>query len=163
MKTKYILLSILGAITSVMASELHIQSASFHADQNKGLSIFEGDVKIKKQHDELNASKVVVYTNKKNRPTKFVATGNVSFFIETEQKDLYKGKAQKVIYRPQKKEYKFFTNVHLTKINKKKEILGDEVILNTIEGKAYAKGVKSEPVIMIFNLDDDNTTHKKGQ
>lgn len=162
MKAKYFLFSILGTLTSLMAAELHIQSASFHADQNEGLSIFEGDVKVKKQHDELNASKVVVYTNAKNKPTKFIATGNVSFFIETEQKDLYRGKAQKVIYKPQDKEYKFFTNVHLTQINKKKEILGDEVILNTIEGKAYAKGVKSEPVIMIFNLGDDNKS-KKGQ
>ena len=38
--------------------------------------------------------------------------------------------------------------------DEKKEITGDEVVLKTIEGKAYAKGDKSEPVIMIFKLKD---------
>ena len=153
-----LILTILLLAAPLISKELHIQSVSFHADQNTGVSIFQGDVKIKKEMDELNASKVTVYTDKHNKPIKLVASGDVSFYIQTEQKNRYKGKAQKVIYLPQKKEYKFFTNVHLSQINEKKEILGDEVILNTIEGKAYAKGVKSEPVIMIFKLEDTNTT-----
>lgn len=38
---------------------------------------------------------------------------------------------------------------------KKKEIIGEEVILKSIEGKAYAKSAKNEPVIMIFELPEE--------
>ena len=44
--------------------------------------------------------------------------------------------------------------MYLKQIDKKKEIIGDEVVLKTIEGKAYAKGAKKEPVIMIFDIKD---------
>ena len=158
---KYKLLSIFLIISSLSASELQIKANSFSADENSGVSVFMGKVNIKKSNDELNASQVTVYTNKKNEPTKFVAIGNVSFTIETQQKSIYKGVAGKAIYSPSTKEYHFFKNVHLRQIDEKKEIIGDEVLLNTIEGKAYAKGVESEPVIMIFNIVDKNESVKK--
>jgi len=159
MKTKLFLL--LLSSTLLFSSELHIKADAFNADENTGISIFTGDVNIIKDADELNASKVTVYTDKQNQPIKFVAVGDVSFIVETEQKALYRGKAQRVIYFPKTKEYHFFTKVHLKQINEKKEIIGDEVILKTIEGKAYAKGVNKEPVIMIFKLADDNATKEK--
>jgi len=150
MKFKLLVLLLLANFAN--ASELQIKANSFNADENKGLSVFKGHVNIKKEHDELNASKVVVYTNTQNEPTKFVANGKVSFVIETKEGTIYSGQAEKVIYLPNKKEYHFFKNVHLRQLDDKKEIIGDEVLLNTIEGKAYAKGVKSKPVIMIFNI-----------
>ena len=137
------------------AQELKIVANSFHADEKKGLSVFEGNVMIIKHNDELNASKVTVYTDANNKPIKFVAFGNASFQIETVDGAKYKGKANKVIYYPIKKEYHFFQNVHLNQINEKKEIIGDEVILKTVDGTAYAKGLKKEPVIMIFNIEDE--------
>ena len=159
MKNKLLLLLLSSSL--LFANELHIKANSFNADENTGVSIFRGDVNIIKNTDELNASKVTVYTDKNNQPTKFVAVGDVSFVIETEQKSLYRGKAQKVIYLPLVKEYHFFKEVHLKQINDKKEIIGDEVILKTIEGKAYAKGINKEPVIMIFKLADDNNATKE--
>jgi len=159
MKNKLLLLLLSSSL--LFANELHIKANSFNADENTGVSIFRGDVNIIKNTDELNATKVTVYTDKNNQPTKFVAVGDVSFVIETEQKSLYRGKAQKVIYLPLVKEYHFFKEVHLKQINDKKEIIGDEVILKTIEGKAYAKGINKEPVIMIFKLADDNNAKKE--
>jgi len=159
MKKYKLLLTLLSTSTLLLASDLHIKANSFNTDQNTGVSVFKGDVNIIKNADELNASKVTVYTDKDNQPTKFVAVGDVSFHIETKEKSQYKGVAQKAVYFPQKKEYHFFKNVHLTQIDEKKEILGDEVILQTIDGKAYAKGLKSEPVIMIFKMTDDNATN----
>jgi len=152
---KYKLLSILFLVSILNSSELQIKANSFNADENTGISIFKGNVKIKKSNDELNASKVTVYTNENKEPTKFVAVGNVSFSIQTKEKAIYKGVAQKAIYIPATKEYHFFKNVHLKQVDDKKEIIGDEVLLNTIEGKAYAKGIESEPVIMIFDIADD--------
>ena len=149
---KYILPIILLLNTFLFGVELKIKADSFNADQNKGLSIFKGNVHIAKSKDELNASKVTIYTDKKNQPVKFVATGNVSFKIQTDKKAKYIGSANRVIYIPLKKEYYFYENVVLKQINEKKEIEGDEVILNTSSGRAYAKGLSKKPVIMTFDI-----------
>ncbi len=146
---------LLTSITTLLFSEeLKIKANSFTSDQNTGISVFSGDVNIKKTNDELNASKVTIYVNEAKKPTKFVAVGDVSFSISTQDGAKYSGVAGKAIYFPNKKEYYFYENVHLKQLNDKKEILGDEVVLKTTDGKAYAKGLKKEPVIMIFNIDE---------
>lgn len=145
----------------LFSQELKIIADVFDTDQAKGISNFEGHVNIIKKNDELNASKVTIYTDEKNQPTKFIALGDVSFKIVTKEGARYRGTAGKVIYFPEKKEYYFYTNVYLKQIDKKKEILGDEVILNLITGEAHAKGLKKEPVIMIFNIADDANQEEK--
>jgi lipopolysaccharide export system protein LptA len=140
--------------SSLMSGELKVKANQFDADEKKGISIFQGNVNVIKSNDELNASKVTIYTDEKHEPTKFVAKGDVSFHIETEKGSVYQGTSQEVVYLPKKKEYHFFKNVHLNQIDEKKEIRGEEVVLKIVEGKAYAKGLKSEPVIMIFNMPD---------
>ncbi len=152
---KYIILFTLLLTSLLNAEDLKIKANSFKADENTGISVFSGDVGIVKKNDELNASEVTIYVNKEKQPIKFVALGNVSFTIETKQGAIYNGVAGKVIYLPNKKEYHFFKNVHLKQTDEKKEIIGEEVVLKTTEGKAYAKGVKSDPVIMIFNIPDE--------
>ncbi len=152
---KQLLLFTLLLNAFVYAQELKITSNSFKADENKGISVFSGNVNIIRNLDELNASEVTIYTDKKNQPTKFVAFGKVSFFIATKKGAQYSGSANKVIYVPLTKEYYFFENVHLKQIDDKKEILGDEVVLKTVSGEAYAKGLQKEPVIMIFNIADE--------
>lgn len=158
---KNIIIGSMLLVSVGFAEELQIKSKTFHSDQKAGFSIFEGNVNIVKGTDELNATKVTIYTDKDNQPTKFVADGNASFHIVTEQGSIYKGRANKVIYLPKEKEYRFYGKVHLKQINEKKEILGEEVILKTVEGKAYAKGADKEPVIMIFNLPDEDKKNKK--
>jgi len=75
--------------------------------------------------------------------------------IKTKENAEYEGTANKVVYKPLKKEYYFYENVILKQINEKKEIEGDEVILNTVDGKAYAKGLAKKPVIMIFDIAEE--------
>ena len=152
---KYIILFTLLLTSVLSAEDLKIKANSFKADENTGVSVFNGDVNIIKKNDELNASEVTIYVDKQNQPIKFIAVGDVSFNIETKQGAIYKGQAGKVIYLPNEKEYHFFKDVHLKQENDKKEIIGEEVVLKTTEGKAYAKGVESEPVIMIFNIPDE--------
>lgn len=152
---RYIFLITIFLSYASLAQELKIKADVFSADEAKGISIFNGSVNIQKGDDELNASKVIVYTDKQRKPIKFVATHNVSFTITTKEKSQYEGVAQKVIYKPQDKEYHFYGNVHLKQLADKKEILGDEVILNIADGKAYAKGLKKEPVIMIFDIKEE--------
>lgn len=152
-KTVFALLLSSGVL---FGNELKVTADSFNGDEKKGIAIFKGDVKIKRGVDELNASKVTIYTDVKHDPTKMIAEGDVSFFVTTENNSTYIGKAQKTIYLPKIKEYQFYTNVHLRQLNEKKQIDGDKVILNTINGKAVAQGAKKEPVIMIFNIKDKN-------
>lgn len=148
---KIIILTILSTL-ALFAEELQVKAKLFNSDQKTGISVFEGNVNIIKGSDELNASKVTIYTDAEQQPTKFIADGNASFSIKTEDGSLYRGKAQKVVYLPVEKEYHFFEDVYLKQVNEKKEIIGSEVILKTIEGKAYAKGEDEAPVIMIFNM-----------
>jgi len=152
---KYILLITMFLQLNVFAQELKIKANSFSADEQKGLSVFSGHVRMKKGNDELNASEVTIYTDKKNQPTKFVAVGDVSFKIETQKGAKYEGKANRVVYMPKEKEYYFYGNVNLKQLNEKKEIIGDEVTLALDSGKASAKGVKTEPVIMIFDIKEN--------
>lgn len=140
--------------SSLFSEELRIKANQFDGDEKAGISVFKGDVNIIKEKDEINASTITIYTDEDNEPTKFVAVGDVSFTIETDEGAVYSGVAGKVIYIPEDKEYHFFNSVHLKQINEKKEIIGEEVILKVTEGKAYAKGIKDEPVIMIFEISD---------
>jgi len=149
---KFLIILTFFLTSALISQELKIKANQFSVDEKTGISIFKGEVNIIKANDELNASEVTVYTDKKHQPTKFIAEGNVSFNIETKKGSQYKGKAGKVIYMPILKEYHFFRDVHLKQIDERKEIIGEEVVLKTIEGKAYAKGAKKEPVIMIFKM-----------
>ncbi|SFV68774.1 OstA family organic solvent tolerance protein [hydrothermal vent metagenome] len=155
MKRINILFLIIFLEVALFAQELQIKANSFSADGQKGLSLFSGHVQVKKGNDELNASKVIIYTDKKNKPTKFVAEGNVSFFIETKKADKYKGRADKVLFLPKERVYSFYGNVNLKQLNEKKEIIGDEVTLGLDSGRASAKGMKKEPVIMIFDIKEN--------
>lgn len=136
----------------LLSKELQIKANQFQTDEKRGMTVFEGNVNIITGKDELNASKITVFTNKKREPVKFIANGKVSFFITTKELDRYKGLAQKVIYIPEKKEYYFYKNVRLEQLNDTKVIIGEEVVLKTIDGEAYAKGADKNPVIMRFNM-----------
>ncbi len=152
---KKLLLINLLLITSLGAEQLKIVAKSFNADEKAGVTVFKGDVKIKKGFDELNASTVTVYTNVKRKPTKYVAKGNVSFYIKTEAQSIYQGKAQKVIFLPLQKEYHFYKNVNIKQLDEKKEIIGEEVVISTVAGQAHAKGDGEKPVIMTFEIEEE--------
>ena len=156
MKIKTIFTLFLLSSAALMSNELKVTANAFDGDEKKGIAIFTGDVKITKGSDELNASKVTIYTDQKHDPIKMIAEGDVSFFVKTENNSIYSGEAQKTIYMPKIKEYQFYTNVHLRQLNEHKQIDGDKVILNSITGKAIAQGAKKEPVIMIFHIKDQN-------
>lgn len=152
---KYFYLLTFFLIFTVEAAQLKIVAKSFNSDEKSGITVFSGDVKITKGSDKLNASKVTVYTNAKRKPVKYVAKGNVSFFIKTENGATYKGTAGKAIFVPAKKEYHFYKDVHIEQLNEKKEIIGEEVIISTVEGKAHAKGGDTKPVVMTFEIEEE--------
>ena len=142
----------------LFAEEVKIISDKFEADENKGIAIFTGHVKITKTHDELNASKVTVYADKERNPYRYVAEGDTSFYIDLKDKNAtYMGDAGKIVYLPLKKEYQFYHNVHLYQVGSDRKVFGDEVILNAVDGNAKAIGKEKAPVIMIFNVEEKKT------
>lgn len=149
---------------TLYANDLQIKANSFSADQKKGVSEFVGNVNVIKGQDEINASKIVVYMNSEKRPKKYVATGDVSFHIVTQDGSEYTGYSQKVVYIPLKKEYMFYKDVHIKQIGEKNEIISDEVVIKTTEGKAKAKSNTDKPVIMIFDVKENKKNKdKKGK
>lgn len=150
------LLNILTILSiTVQAEQVKIIADAFEGNEKKGLTIFSGNVKITKGNDELNASKVTVRTDKDRTPYRYEAEGDVSFYIDLKDNNMtYKGDAGKVIYFPLKKEYQFFTNVHLYQLGTNRKVFGDEVRLNAKDGNAKAIGKEKTPVIMIFNVED---------
>lgn len=142
-------------MADLMAEQVKILADSFDGNEKKGVTIFKGNVKITKGSDELNASKVSVFTDKERTPYRYEAEGKVSFYIDLpENNATYKGDAEKVIYLPQKQEYQFYTNVHLYQIGTDRKVFGEEVLLNALDGNAKAVGKDKAPVMMIFNIDE---------
>lgn len=157
-RTLIFLFALISVTTN--AEELKVVSDNFKADQQKGISVFTGNVKVTKGSDELNASKVTIFTDKERKPYKYLAEGDVSFFIVTEQNEKYRGKSQTAIYMPNESEYQFYTKVDLLRLDDYRRVKGDKVVVNTVQGNAAAESTKDEPVIMIFNLQDKNTKSK---
>ncbi len=152
MRLYYFLLFFL--IASAEAEQLKIVAKNFNSDDKKGLTVFSGDVRITKGADELNASVVTVYTDAKREPVRYEAEGKVSFFIKTENSSTYRGKSERAVFIPAKKEYHFYKDVHIEQIDQKKEITGEEVVVNSIEGTARAKGGDTTPVMMTFDIQE---------
>jgi lipopolysaccharide export system protein LptA len=141
-------------LTFVYAEELKVVSDNFKGDQLKGVSVFTGNVKVTKGLDELNASKVTIYTDKDKKPNKYFAEGDVSFYIVTELQEKYKGTSQTAIYLPDQSEYHFYKKVDLIRIDDFRRVKGDKVVVNTIQGHASAESANNEPVVMTFTLQD---------
>lgn len=148
----FLLISI--TFTLSWSEELKVISDNFKGDQQKGVSVFTGKVKVTKGFDELNASKVTIYTNSDNKPTKYLAEGDVTFYIVTEMNEKYRGKSQRAIYLPDANEYQFFQKVDLIRLDDYRRVKGDKVIVNTVLGDASAESANQEPVIMTFTLKD---------
>lgn len=153
MKKILILLSLCSV--TLFAEQVKILADAFDGNEKKGVTVFKGNVKITKGSDELNASKVSVFTNKDRTPYRYEAEGKVSFYIDlVDNNATYKGDAGKVIYLPQKQEYQFYKNVHLYQLGTDRKVFGEEVLLNAIDGNAKAVGKEKAPVMMIFNIEE---------
>ena len=157
---KYVVLFAAFFVTVVWGQELNVLSDNFKGDQTKGVSVFTGNVKVTKGSDELNATKVTIYTDKARKPVKYIAEGNVSFYIVTEGGEKYKGVSQRAIYLPNEAEYQFYTKVDLIRIDDFRRVKGDKVVVNENQGFANANSSGGEPVLMTFTLEDKNTTKK---
>lgn len=159
---KKILTILCACAFALLAEQVKITADAFEGNEKEGITIFSGNVKIKKESDELNASKVTVFTDKERSPYRYEAEGDVSFYIDLPDNNAtYKGDAGKVVYLPLKQEYQFYTDVHLYQLGTNRKVFGDKVMLNAIDGNAKALGKEKAPVIMIFNVKEKDEKIKK--
>ncbi len=146
---------LLLSLLSLAAEELKVSADLFESDENRGITRFKGNVVIFKGNDELRAQSVEIVTNKKRKPTKFIAKGNVTFTIHANQTEAYKGRAEKAVFLPLIKEYHFYNNVVLTQLGSDNTIKGDTIIVNLTKGTATAQGDSDKPVTMTFQITDE--------
>ena len=150
----------------LFANQLIIDANKFEAYDEKGVSIFSGNVKLKRINDTLQADRLEVFITKANKgkqrePEKYIAVGNVSFKVVTNGKE-YEGKGDKVVYEPKKMQYVITGNGYLKEKLEDKTLYGEKIYINQETGEAKVSGSENQPVRFIINL-DDNTSEKKEQ
>lgn len=137
--------------------KLIIDANNFEADDQKGIAIFTGNVKVTKIKDKLNSDKLVVEmtTNAQNEktPQKYTATGNVDFTVYAQEK-VYLGKGTKVIYEPLKNKYTILGNGYLEEQIDGRILYGEEIYLDEITGSAQVVGNNNKPVRFIMKIQE---------
>ncbi|AXK49181.1 organic solvent tolerance protein OstA [Aliarcobacter trophiarum LMG 25534] len=136
---------------------LIIDALDFKADDNRGISTFTGNVKIRMGEDKLNAQQVDVFfetdKNSKNKvATKYEATKDADFEVVSKDKH-YVGKGDKIIYIPLKEEYIIIGNGFVHEKNDDRKVYGDNIYINQLTGEAKVKGSENKPVKFIINVE----------
>lgn len=155
---KFLLMVLLTSSMLFATSEkLIIDAKNFETDDSKGITIFTGNVKLKKAKDKLNSQKLEIFmkanSKSKAQPDKYIATGNADFEIHTNGK-IYKGKGNKIIYEPKKQEYTIIGNGHVKEEVEKRELFGETIYINQVTGNAKVKGTSKKPVRFIINIEN---------
>jgi lipopolysaccharide export system protein LptA len=111
---------------------------------------FMGNAKVVQGKSWIHGDEIVVYFDENNETKKYEAIGKVTFEFDQE-KNFYKGSADKVIYFPVKSKYILTGHAIVDDIINKRHVNGDEIVLDTVTGNANVKGSKNKPVKFIFN------------
>lgn len=141
----------------LFADKVEIESLKFEAYEERGISIFTGNVSIKKNEDRMFADKVVVFVDKERQIKKFEASGNTSFTIHTDDNNSFEGSADQFVYTPKNGELILTGNAKINDMNNAREISGERVILYEKQKVAKVMGEEKKPVKLIFELDEEET------
>ena len=138
---------------NLYADQVDIKAERFYADDISKIAYFEGDAQIKQGSNEFNASKIVVYFNKKKKATKYEAIGSVNFDI-IEKEIHYQGEAKSITYLPNESKYYFFGGVVLRDLTNNRKIVAQSISMDLKTGLADIKGAKKQPVHFRFEIED---------
>lgn len=159
MNIKKILFLLLPIFLS--AETVEITSKNFEANEKKLISIFTGNVHVKKGKDRINSQKLIIYFNKDKKPTKYEAIKNVTFKVVLDNNKTYEGRAQKVIYIPNELKYIFQKDVFILQKPEMRKIYGKKVVVDRVSGEAMVEGDEKKPVKFVFKIDENSTKGKK--
>lgn len=134
------------------AEKVEVTSDSMKAEELKKEVHFIGNVKIKQGESWLHGNKVIVHFDDNNQTDEYEAIGNVTFEFKDE-KNHYKGKADKVTYHPLKSEYILKGKASINDLLNKRRLNGKTIVINMNTGNASVKGDKKKPVKFIFDME----------
>ncbi len=143
-------------VSYAVAEDVTIVSDRFEADEGERVTKFIGHVHMKKGNDELNASRVIVHFDAKRKPIRYEAIGQTAFAIHMKTGQFYRGKADKMVYIPQKQIYEFYGHVVLKEPKMQRTVTGEKVVVEKMSGKASVQGGAHEPVKFIFKVEEKN-------
>ncbi|RUM63425.1 MAG: lipopolysaccharide transport periplasmic protein LptA [Sulfurospirillum sp.] len=149
---KFLVLFLLTAIL-LYAEKVTVTADHFEAYENKKISILTGHVHIQKGTDDINADRLVIELNSKNRPIRYILTGHVQFDIHT-QREHYTGTAQKIMYDSAQKRYIAEGNVFLREKNSDKTLHGEKIVIDRTSGKTIITGKRDKPVKFTFTVEE---------
>ena len=150
---KWILLICFGFVTFLMAEKIEITSESMNARELQKEVHFIGNVMVKQSQSWLHGERVVIYFDENNETKMYEASGGVTFELKNE-KNFYKGSAQKVIYYPQKSYYMLQGAAVIDDLLNKRHVNGEAITLDMITGNANVQGSKKKPVKFIFDMEE---------
>ena len=135
--------------------EIRIEANMFEASEKQKVSIFTGNVRVRKGSDEINSSRMKIFFDDDNKPIKYELFKNVSFVITAENNSTYTGKTEKITLYPLEKKYIFSESVEITELETDRKIKGGEVLLNAKTGNVRILGSHTKPVVMIFKVNEE--------
>ncbi len=145
-----LLFILLLTITSIYAQKVEITADDLEADEKSHISTLKGNVSIKKGADSIKADKLEVFFDKNNKPTKYVATGDIRFHILTDTRE-FQGKGEKLIYDPSTKKYEISGGVVIEELKEHQKLIGEKIVIDRVSGKSKIEGGK-RPIKLIFEV-----------
>lgn len=136
------------------AQNVEVTADKFSANEITGRSEFAGNVTVKKGEDVLKADKLVIFFNKKRKPTKYEAVGNATLDIKIDKKNYY-AQGDKLVYEPQSKLYKIDGNAFLFDKTTNKKVYGNFIKVDQNKGLYEVESRKNKPVKFIFQVEDE--------
>jgi len=134
-------------------ADMQILSKHFEYNQQKQMAIFEGDVNVTKESDNILSKILYLYTTKDKKLNKLIAKGNVKFIVK-DKNSTYKGNSDKLTYFAPKQLFIFEGKVHITKIEDNQQLFGDKVVINKKDGTANIIGNDKKPLKFIIKVNE---------
>lgn len=141
------------SLVFAFANQVEISAEHFFADEKKGENVLSGNVVVKRDKDILNASKLVVMTNKKRKAVKYIATGNTRFEIFLQDK-LYKGSGDELIYDVSSDSYEINGNASIEETQSKKKVTGDKIFIDRKQEVYSVISNEQKPAKFVFELEE---------
>jgi len=133
----------------LFAERVEITSTTMEA-QDKEVH-FIGDATVKKADDWLHAERVIVYFDENNETSKYEAIGTVTFAFKNE-KNSFKGSADKVVYNIVKSLYELKGKAVVDDLVNKRHVSSEVIILDMTTGNVNVKGSHKKPAKLIFDM-----------
>ena len=146
-------IALILSLSIALAKQLEISAASFYADEKKGQNTLSGDVIIKQDKDILRANKVIILTNSKRKPYKYIASGNARFEISLDDKN-YRGRGEEFVYLVEADTYEINGKAYIEELQSGKKLYGDKISIDR-KSKLYSVSSKQgAPARFVFDLDE---------